>query len=99
MLCDQHSMFHFCFFLFFFSFFFWPHQWHMEVPRLGVKSELQLPAYTTVTATQEPQPTERGQGSNPYPHGCYTGLSLMCHHENSNRLRFKADVINYKMKK
>ena len=28
-----------------------PHPWHMEVPRLGVKSELQLPAYTTGTAT------------------------------------------------
>ena len=27
---------------------------HMEVPRLGVKSELQLPAYATVTATPDP---------------------------------------------
>ena len=27
--------------------------WHMEVPRLGVKLELQLPAYTTATATQD----------------------------------------------
>ena len=26
----------------------------MEVPRLGVKSELQLPAYTTATATRDP---------------------------------------------
>ena len=26
------------------------HQWHMEVPRLGVESELQLLAYTTATA-------------------------------------------------
>ena len=35
-------------------FFFWgQHQWHMEVPRLGVESELQLPAYTTATAPQE----------------------------------------------
>ena len=25
--------------------------WHMEVPRLGVKSELQLPAYSMATAT------------------------------------------------
>ena len=25
----------------------------MKVPRLGVKSELQLPAYTTATATQD----------------------------------------------
>jgi len=27
---------------------------HMEVPRIGVKSELQLPAYTTSTATLDP---------------------------------------------
>ena len=27
----------------------WPHLWHMEVPRLGIESELQLPAYATAT--------------------------------------------------
>ena len=32
-------------------FFLWPHLQHMEVPRLGVDSKLQLPAYTTATAT------------------------------------------------
>ena len=46
----------------------------MEVPGLGVKSELQLPAYATATpqlvATLDPQPTERGQGSNLHPHEC-----------------------------
>ena len=30
------------------------HPWHMEVPRLGVGWELQLPAYTTATATWDP---------------------------------------------
>ena len=30
------------------------HRWHMEVPRVGVQSELQLPAYTTAIATQDP---------------------------------------------
>ena len=30
------------------------HPWHMDVPRLGVKSQLQLPAYTTATAMQDP---------------------------------------------
>ena len=30
------------------------HPWHMEVPRLQVESELQLPAYTTATTTQDP---------------------------------------------
>ena len=43
--------------VFFFSFFYFLflglHSWHMEVPRRGVKLELQLPAYTTTTATQD----------------------------------------------
>ena len=30
------------------------HLQHMEVPRLGVESELQLPAYIIATATQDP---------------------------------------------
>ena len=30
-----------------------PHSQHMEVPRLGVKSELQPPAYATATATSD----------------------------------------------
>ena len=52
----------------------------MEVPRLAVKLELHLLAYATITATPDPshisdllqlvamldpQPTERGQGSEP----------------------------------
>ena len=55
----------------------------MEVPSLGVKSELQLLAYATATAmpdlshicdlteagaTLDPWPTEQGQGSNLHPH-------------------------------
>ena len=28
--------------------------WHMEVPRLGIEQELQLPAYATPTATWDP---------------------------------------------
>ena len=31
-----------------------PYPWHMEVPRLGIQSELQLLAYTTATATRDP---------------------------------------------
>ena len=40
-----------------FFFFLGPHPWHMEVPRLGLKSELHLPAHTiaTATATQDPR--------------------------------------------
>ena len=50
--------FSFFFLSFFFSFFFFscfsgPHPRHIEVPRLGVKLELHLPAYTTATATQD----------------------------------------------
>ena len=39
--------------LFFFFCFLGLHLWYMEVPRLGVKSELQLPAYITATAMQD----------------------------------------------
>ena len=38
----------------FFFFFLGPHLQHMEVPRLGADWELQLLAYTTATATQDP---------------------------------------------
>ena len=31
-----------------------PHPLHTEVPRLGVQSELQPPAYTTATAMPDP---------------------------------------------
>ena len=40
----------FCFVLFFV--FPGPHSQHMEVPRLGVPSELLLPAYTTATGSE-----------------------------------------------
>ena len=30
-----------------------PHLWHMEVPRLGVSSEIQLPVYARATATRD----------------------------------------------
>ena len=39
------------YFIFIFILFLAPQSWHMEVPRLGVKLELQLLAYTTVMAT------------------------------------------------
>ena len=34
--------------------FFKAHSWHIKVPRLGVESELHLPAYTPAAATQDP---------------------------------------------
>ena len=46
-----------CFFLVLFCFcFLGLHLRHMEVPRLGVESELQLVAYATATATTRPGP-------------------------------------------
>ena len=66
------------------------HLQHMEFPRLGAELELQLPAYTTVTATGsephhlqpmlqlaamlDPHPTKQGQGLNLYPHRLYAGF-------------------------
>ena len=46
----------FFFFFFFFFVFLGPHPRHMEVPKVGVKSELQLLAYTTSNARSEPTP-------------------------------------------
>ena len=43
--------------IFTFFFFLGLHPWHMEVPWLGIKLELQLPAYATVTATLDPSQT------------------------------------------
>ena len=40
-------------FFFFFFCFLGPHSRHMEVPSLGVESELQLLTYATATATQD----------------------------------------------
>ena len=38
---------------FYFYLFLGPHLWHMKALRLGVELELQLPAYTTATATPD----------------------------------------------
>ena len=42
------------FFLSFFYCFLRPYPQHMEVPKLGVQLELQLPAYITATARPDP---------------------------------------------
>ena len=51
----EHIVFFFFFFFFFFFLFFFlgPPPQHVEVPRLGVESELQLPAYVTATAMRD----------------------------------------------
>ena len=40
-----------CLFIYYFS---WPHILHMEDPKIGVKSELQVQAYTTAMTTPDP---------------------------------------------
>ena len=64
--------------VFFFFGLFRPHLRHMEVLRLVVKLELQLPATQDLscvcdlpqfTAMLDPLPTEGGQVLNPQPHG------------------------------
>ena len=45
---------YFIFIFFFFVFFLGPNPQHMDVPRLGVESELQVLACTTATATSDP---------------------------------------------
>ena len=46
---------YFIFILFYLLFFFLgPHPRHMDVPRLGVESELQPPAYDIATAMRDP---------------------------------------------
>jgi len=68
-------------------FFFGPHLQHIEVPRLGVELELQLPTtaratldpscvcglYRRFVAAPDPLPTEGGRRWNPHPHGYYVG--------------------------
>jgi len=51
-LCDMKLIL--CELLIYIFFFLGPHLWHMEVPRLRVKSKLWLPAYATATATTDP---------------------------------------------
>ena len=72
-----------------------PHLRHVEVPRLGIKSELQLPASATRDLSfvcdlhhslwqcwiLNPL-TERGQGSNSHPHGS----SWVCQPHEGNSL-------------
>ena len=52
--CNSRYLVQLLFFFFFWSFvFFGLHPWHMEVPRLGVSPELQLPAYARAIATPD----------------------------------------------
>ena len=52
-------------FLFYLFIFLQPHLWHMEVPRVGVKSEVQLRPMWQLAAMPDPCPNRRGQGERP----------------------------------
>ena len=47
------------------------------------RSELHLRPTPQLMATLDPSPTERGQGSNPQPHGSWSDLFLLRHNRNS----------------
>ena len=49
---ELYTLFYLFIFIFIFCFL-ELHLWHIKVPRLGVKSELELPDYTTATATPD----------------------------------------------
>ena len=50
----------------------------------NTRSEPQLRPTPQLTATLDPQPTERGQGLNPQPHGSWWDSFLLSHHGNSD---------------
>jgi len=76
----------------------------MEVPRLGIKSELQLPATATATAMQDPSlicnlhhsswqlwilnPLSKARGVNPHPHGYKSDSFPLRHNRNTLPLCF-----------
>ena len=55
-MLHHHDLFIYLFIIIIIIFFFLllgPHLWHLEVPRVGVTLELQLPPYATATAMQD----------------------------------------------
>ena len=91
------------FFFFFFGLFLGLHPQHIEVSRLGVKLELQLQAYSTITAMWDlshtydldhssPQHTKLGQGSNPHPRGYQLGSLLLSPDGNSLKCNFHISI-------
>ena len=69
---------------FFFFLFLGLHLWHVEVPRLGGESELQVLAYITATATRDPQPTERGRDRTRILMDSSRILNLLSHSGNAS---------------
>ena len=57
----------------------------MEVPRLGVKSELHLQPTPQLMARPDPRLAERGQGSNLCPHRYQSDSFPLSHNGNSSK--------------
>ena len=60
--CTDFIFFIFIFIYFLCFVFLGPYPGHMEVPRLGVKRELQPPAYTIAKAMLDPYPLSNARG-------------------------------------
>ena len=73
------------YFIYFFGFL-GLHLQHMDVSRLGVEWELQLLAYTTATATWDPEPAKQSQGLNPSPMDTNWVLNPLSHYRNSQKI-------------
>ena len=97
--------------LYFFTFL-WLYMQHMKVPRLGVKSELQLLAYTTATAIWDlshvcdlPHSSWKhqilnpllGKGLNSHPHG-HQWNSLSLSHDGNSCTFFTFDIFLVNLK-
>ena len=81
-----------CFLLDFFFFpFFWPHPWHVEVPRPRIKSECSCDLchkwkhqiLNLLHWARDPQPTVPGWGSVPRP-----SSNRSCHRDSARSLKF-----------
>ena len=100
------NLLYFIFLIFFYFFaFLGSHPWHMEVPSLGVESELQPPAYATAIEKPDPScvfdlhhnsqqcqilnPLRQGQRSNLHPDGYQSDLFPLSHDGNSQEIYFK----------
>ena len=62
----------------------------------NIRSEPCLQPTPQFTATPDPLPTERDQGSNPQPHGSQWDSFPLCHDENSPKQYFKSQRMPFK---
>ena len=66
-----------------------PHLWHMEVSRLGVESEVQLPAYNTATATPVKATSAMHQMWDTVPGYIFQIKNTKCSHISVHELNYQ----------